>query len=45
MKKIIITLGLLVAASILAWVYLATEFEHIAKNEILPILTDSKCRS
>ena len=42
MKKIIITLGLLVAASILAWVYLATEFEHIAKNEILPKLTNSK---
>jgi len=42
MRKITITLGLLVATSILAWVYLATKFEQIAKNEILPKLTNSE---
>lgn len=36
MRKITVTLGLLLSVSIVAWVYLATKFEQIAKNEILP---------
>ncbi len=42
MRKISITLGLLVAASIIAWVYLATKFEQIAKDEILPRIKGSE---
>ncbi len=42
MRKISIALGLLVASSILVWVYLATKFEQIARDEILPRIKDNE---
>ena len=42
MRKITIALGLLLSGCIITWVYLATKFEQIAKDEILPRIKDSE---
>ncbi len=42
MRKITVALGLLLSVSIIAWVYLATKFEQIAKDEILPRIKGSE---